>query len=315
MTNGFANPKRNPVHRSDTAVDAREPSDLAEVIGKRFPAKMSDPLDRETADHEFVGSSRTRVYVAQKSNFERLEAHAMGDGGPLVVLGAPGVGKTALLANWALDHRRRHPEQLVLLHFIGATSQSTDWTAMLRRIIQELRKQLQFELHIPEDPDALRSAFAIALHAATVKTRVVLVLDALNQLEDRGGALSLAWLPPEIPARVRLILSTLPGRLLQELNRRGYPTLTLTPLSRADRANLIVEYVRHRGQTLDAAHVDRIASSDQAANPLYVRLVLDELQFVTSPEYLAGRIGHYLTRHSRNQTGRSVTMPEWASNY
>ena len=120
---------------------------------------------------------------------------------------------------------------------------------------------------------------------------------------------------PEIPARVRLILSTLPGRLLQELNRRGYPTLTLTPLSRADRANLIVEYVRHRGQTLDAAHVDRIASSDQAANPLYVRLVLDELQFVTSPEYLAGRIGHYLTRHSRNQTGKSVTMPEWASNY
>jgi hypothetical protein len=25
--------------------------------------------------------------------------------------------------------------------------------------------------------------------------------------------------------------------------------------------------------------------------------------------------GKLLTRHSRNQTGKSVTMPEWASNY
>ena len=27
------------------------------------------------------------------------------------------------------------------------------------------------------------------------------------------------------------------------------------------------------------------------------------------------QIQEFLTRHSRNQTGKSVTMPEWASNY
>ena len=32
-------------------------------------------------------------------------------------------------------------------------------------------------------------------------------------------------------------------------------------------------------------------------------------------EYPTGSIHTFLTRHSRNQTGKLVTMPEWASNY
>jgi hypothetical protein len=34
--NGFANPKRNPVHRSDTAVDARDPMGNGGACERRF---------------------------------------------------------------------------------------------------------------------------------------------------------------------------------------------------------------------------------------------------------------------------------------
>ena len=54
--------------------------------------------------------------------------------------------------------------------------------------------------------------------------RVILVLDGLNQLEDRDQAPDLVWLPPVIPANIRLILSTLPGRPLDDLKKRGWPT-------------------------------------------------------------------------------------------
>jgi hypothetical protein len=46
---------------------------------------------------------------------------------------------------------------------------------------------------------------------AAAKGRVVLVLDAINQLEDRDGAPDLVWLPPVLPENVRLIVSTLPA--------------------------------------------------------------------------------------------------------
>ena len=105
-----------------------------------------------------------------------------------MVLGDSGSGKTALLANWALRYRQEHPDVLLLMHFIGATPYSADWTAMLRRILGELKRRFQITEEIPEKPDALRAAFANWLHMAAARGRVVVILDALNQLEDRDGA-------------------------------------------------------------------------------------------------------------------------------
>ena len=44
-------------------------------------------------------------------------------------------------------------------------------------------------------------------------------------MEDRDGAPDLVWLPPVMPENVRLIVSTLPGRALDEINKRRWPVL------------------------------------------------------------------------------------------
>src|SRR5439155_13685846 len=115
------------------------------------------------------------------------------------------------------------------MHFAGASPGSTQWRPMLRRIMGELSRGLDIPGEIPDEPDALRLAFANWLHMAAERGRVVLILDALNQLEDSEGALDLVWLPTVVPDNVRLIVSTLPGRPLAELEKRGWPTLTVTP--------------------------------------------------------------------------------------
>ena len=81
-----------------------------------------------------------------------------------------------------------HPDEFVLMHFIGATSESTDWVAMLRRIMGELKRRFDIDQEIPQDKDELRLAFANWLSMAAARGRTVLVIDALNQLEDRDGA-------------------------------------------------------------------------------------------------------------------------------
>ena len=184
---------------------------------------------------------------------------------------------------------------LVLLHFIGASPTSTDWAAMVRRIIGELSRRLRVRHRRSRPrPDALRLAFANALHMAAAKGRVVLVIDALNQLEDREGALDLAWLPPVVPANVRLVLSTLPGRSLAEIERRGYPTLAIGPLEPAERDRLIVDYLASYTKALGPALRERIASAPQCANPLYLRALLDELRLWGEHETLSAQIDHYL---------------------
>jgi hypothetical protein len=123
---------------------------------------------------------------------------------------------------------------------------------------------------------------------------VVLVLDALNQMEDRDGTPDLLWLPPELPANVRLIVSTLPGRSLDELTRRQWPTLAVQPLEVEERTRLIVECLRQASKALSAERVRRLAAAQQTSNPLFLRAVLEELRVFGVHEKLDDRIAYYL---------------------
>jgi len=269
--------------------------DFTSLIDRLYPEGSGpDPLDREAAEHEAFARGRAGVYVGCQSSLERLDAHGGGDGPPLVVLGESGSGKSALLANWALRWREAHRDQRVVMHFIGASAASSDWRAMLRRLVAEVARRFDIEVELPDQPDALRAAFAKCLHMASVKGRLVLILDALNQLEDREGALDLVWLPPEMPANVRLVVSTLPGQPLQELARRGWPSLQVQPLERQERGELIERYLARYSKRLDPGRAERIASAPQTANPLYLRALLEELRVFGERQRLDEAIGHYL---------------------
>jgi tetratricopeptide (TPR) repeat protein len=269
--------------------------DFSALIDRLYPeGSAPDPLDKETAEHQAFARSRTGVYIGRRSYLERLDAHGAGDGPPLVVLGESGSGKSALLANWALRWRDAHPDDLVLMHFVGASATSSDWRAMLRRVVSEVARRSDIELEIPDETDGLREAFATCLGMVPAKGRLVLALIALDQLEDREGALDLVWLPPNIPANVRLVVSTLPGRPLDELAKRGWPAMEVEPLESSERRVLIERYLGQYAKQLDRERTERIASAPQAASPLFLRALLEELRVFGEHEKLDERIGRYL---------------------
>jgi tetratricopeptide (TPR) repeat protein len=283
--------------------DYRDPRALGELVLQDFTAlidrlfpedSIPDPLDREAAQHEAFARSRAGTYIGRQAYFDRLDALTDGGGPPLVVLGESGAGKSALLANWALERRVAHPDEFVLLHFIGGTSRGSDWAAMLRRIIGELDRRFDIDEAIPDRADALRIAFARALDKAAARGRVVLILDALDQLEDREGALDLVWLPPEMPLNVALVVSTLPGRPLDELLQRGWPALRVEALEPDERTRLLEGILAGYARRLSTTRVARIASARQAANPLFLRALLEELRVFGVHERLDDRIDHYL---------------------
>ena len=278
-----------------TALGALVKQDLREVIDALFPeGSQPDALAREAAEHEAFARSRARVYVERPALFAALDAHAAGGGPPLVVLGESGGGKSALLANWVKRLRERGDAPFVVEHYIGATPASTDWAAMLRRILGEMDRHFALKLEIPDKPEALRAAFANGLYRAAAQGRVVLVLDGLNQIEDRDQAPDLVWLPPELPPNVRLVLSTLPGRSLKALAERGWPTLAVDLLSVEERRELIPKYLKQYSKELSPARTERLAVAAQTANPLHLRTLLEELRQWGDHNTLDGRIDHYL---------------------
>jgi tetratricopeptide (TPR) repeat protein len=303
-------------YRDAVELGQRVLADLTALIDRLFPAGSEpEPLDREAAEHDAFGRSRLGVYIGRPDYFDRLDAFAntspqrqqgdaptspqrqQGEAGPgvgLLVLGESGSGKSALLANWLHRYRSEHPDEVVLYHAIGATPQSADGSAMLRRLLGEFRRRLGVQAEVPSKPVELQQAFAGALYQAAARGKVVLVLDALNQMEDRDGMPDLLWLPPELPANVRLIVSTLPGRSLDELTRRQWPTLAVKPLEAEERTRLIVECLRQASKALSEERVRRLASAEQTANPLFLRALLEELRVFGAHERLDERIAYYL---------------------
>jgi tetratricopeptide (TPR) repeat protein len=273
--------------------------DLTAIIEELFPEdSQPDALDSQAMEHEAFAQSRAQVYIPQPAAFERLDAHAEAEGLPLVIIGESGSGKSALLANWAMRYRQDHPGELVLMHFIGATPGSADWAAILQRILGEMKRKLKIEEELPDKPEALRLAFANWLNMAAARGRLILVLDALNQLDDRDGAPDLTWLPAHVPGNVRILVSTLPGRSLDELGKRGWPTFQVEPLQPDDRKRLIKEYLALSSKALSSAHTGLIAGTEQCQNPLFLRVLLDELRLFGKFDELGPHIKSYLSAPS-----------------
>ena len=109
--------------------------------------------------------------------------------------------------------------------------------------------------------------------AANEGVRFILVLDALNQLQDQDRARLLGWLPEHpFSGPLRLIVSTLPGvtgtddppEVIQD---RRWRERRVEPLTVPQRRQMITDYLARFGKTLDAHRVDRIASAAPAADP------------------------------------------------
>ena len=191
-------------------------------------------------------------------------------------------------------HREDNPGEFVVLHFIGASADSTNWSATLRRILGELKRHYGLEMDVPQQSNEIRAAFSGWLQEAGKRGRTVLVIDGLNQLEDHEGAPDLVWMPEEVPQNVRVVLSTLPGRPLIELESRGWPSMTVEPLQTDERRDLIRDYLKRHGKALSADRLERIAESSKAESPLFLRALLSEICVIGQHECLDEQIGGYL---------------------
>ena len=275
-------------------------SDFRGLIDQLFPeGSTPEALDLEAREHEAFARSRQRIFIGKQDILEELDAHVRRDGPPLVVVGESGIGKSALLANWIQRKGADAQTSSLLVHFVGATSSGTDWASTVRRLLGELNRRLHLELAIPDTSGLLRSAFSDALATAASRARTVIVLDAINQMEDREGALDLVWLPREIPPNVRLIMSTAPGRVLDEARRRGWLEIEIPGLRIEDRRAFVVRYLKEMyAKELSDRNVELIAASMQAANPLYLRVLLEELRLFGDHDRLDDIIVHYLDAES-----------------
>lgn len=278
----------NPTVTSLDSLGQRVLDNLREGISAEHPETDTSPdeLAVERAYHEAFIENRARRFIGRQDLLARVTAYAQSTvPSPLVITGPAGGGKSALMAKFAQEYAAAQPEVLVLAHFIGASPGSTDVRRTLYRLCCELARYFDINDRLPEDYEELRQVFPRFLEQAVEHKTVVLLIDALNQLDITNYATSaLTWLPQDLPTGLRLIVSTLEGDCLDALRRRGLALaeITVSGLALEESRQLVRQTLCDYRKKLDEStandQMGLLLSKRGSDNPLYLFIACEELR-------------------------------------
>lgn len=334
---GSAEAARHTQHRKDKLAALKEtirknhlplvdpyanPDTLAATVRQQFldlidtlypKEQVPNPLDQEAIGHRTYARRKLLACIDRPTHLAALDAFtdAPPDGHGLVVTGDSGGGKTALLAAWVSRYRQAHPDHFVLEHFFGATSESASVPQFLHRLLGELKRLANVPDEIPSAPEKMAEALPLWLAQSIGKVpRIVLVLDALNQIEGEPSHRNLSWLPVFFPAYVRVIASSLSGPALETLRVRSWTEHPL-PLANVDERGRMVDAFLHQyRKKLGPTLRNVIVNAPGAANPLFLRTVLEELRQFGDFGHLPDKVRDYLQATTPVDLFRQVIWQE-----
>jgi hypothetical protein len=275
---------------------------------RRSPDTPAEAAEETEDDHARFAEMRRELYVDRPALEMEVHSHlGRAASPPILVSGPPGAGKSALIARICSDLEAGNA--FLISHFVGAGPRSSDLVPLLQRVCRTLRAELRrlaaagtgnrdatlAELGIPEDVAGLGHTLAILMKAVPTGRQVVIVLDALDQLDASGAARQLHWLPFDFPDPVRLVVSCADdehrgGGLLRLLRRRGVAEVRVPPLRREEQLAILRRVPALWAKNLAASQVESLLSNPAAKNPLFLRVALEELRGFGSHEGLDRRI-------------------------
>ncbi len=242
---------------------------------------------------DFV-EDRCRDFTGREGVITRLMGVALqatSDLAGICLTGVPGSGKSAIWC--ALYQRLAKADALILAHVAGASLHSHSVDSMLRRWCDELAARLgeSTGLSGDESAGAIDAAFAALLRRAAQRERVVVLIDALDQLEPTARARFSSWLPRDWPANARLIATTVSGDCSSALAERpGMEMLPLGPLALSE-ARQIVERIGGRyHRRLEPEVIASLLGKGEGdgfgwRSPLWLVLASEEIHLVDADDF------------------------------
>ncbi len=250
---------------------------LKDAIQKEYPdhqelAPAASELDRELDRQDTQRFQCGDGYIPRPAEEQALaRSLEIAEARPLVLLAQAGCGKTSLLAAF-LQKQRQIP---VYFRFVGTTPQSfrlEDLSASLTE--QWVRDGLLPESVLQYTPVERKLIFStLCVQAAEVKP-FLLVLDGMDQL--LGSEDWYNWIPKEMPSGASLLMS------LQDTGAALPDTLAVHRLGLMtdprDKAAMASAYLSGFLKDIDKTQMDQLLAMEGSDNPLYMKIVLNELR-------------------------------------
>ncbi len=269
-------------------------SELWALIDQEFPAtQVPDPHELKTLNHRaFAASKLGPRFVRDTAQLERIGESILQGKQRILLTGPAGIGKSSLLADWWRQEQAPNAAT-VLCHFLETDQDNGSSAALIRRLIELIRRTVGSSEPVPEESLTLRKSLPIWLaeaqtYAERTATRLVIILDGLDRL--RSGR-DLLWLPTFIPPSVQLVVSCRPGEIQKALKRRGdWHVLELGELEHGRREALLVAQLKLFKKELSEQQATQILRHARAGQPLFLCTLSEQLRLFGSFEGLPAHL-------------------------
>jgi len=283
-------------YRDPEALAKRIERDLWKLLDAEFPASdVPDAFERQSMRHESYAAPRRRLYLGGDEYIERLNALLKKNANRILITGQSGGGKSALIANALAKHRGSKTH--LLEHYLGSSSDAADTVALVRRVIEYIRRVTGNSDPVAADTEELFDSVPTWLAVASAfaqknRTRWIFVFDALNNL---NGYKDLKWLPAYLPERIQFLVSCLDGEVKEALEAKGaWGSLLVEPLDPKGRSQLLTEYLKRFNKSLPTHLLNQALGHPLANNPLWLKTLAEELRLFGSHEELSNRLNTLL---------------------
>ncbi|XP_032124555.1 NACHT domain- and WD repeat-containing protein 1 isoform X3 [Sapajus apella] len=249
-------------------------------------------LYQEIRHHLWQSSEVTQTFCGRQKLLARLGQQLRQDDSkphtPLVLFGVPGIGKTALMCKLAEQMPRLLGHKTVtVLRLLGTSQMSSDARGLLKSICFQVCLAYGLPLPPAQVLDAhtrVVQFFHVLLHTISCRNfeSLVLLLDAMDDLDSVRHARRVPWLPLNCPPRVHLILSACSGAwgvldTLQRVLPDPEAYWEVKPLSGNQGQEMIQLLLAVAKRTLSPVHTDLLwASLPECGNPGRLRLAFEE---------------------------------------
>jgi hypothetical protein len=285
-------------------IDAAFEQTISEALERAFPPieGTDDPFMQEHRLHAAYARERLGLHVGGGAYLSDLDAWMSQEGAPpKIAVGASGGGKSTLIAHWTSRRARTHPNDIVFAHYLGASPDSANPAALVRRLWLHLNRITGDDIGIPSpdtDLDDLRDQVSDRLSQAAAfaeqeKCFILIALDGLDKLSEEHR--DLRWWPLVLPQRIKVLASSLDGKARDAARERHWSELVVTPFDAAQQSAFIADTLKGWNKSdFPEARKRRVLSHGLAGLPLFLRTILEELRVSAANDVLDARLDDYL---------------------
>lgn len=260
-------------------VSAQLKAAIRDEFPEHFAAREEmDELGQEWNHQDNFLFSACDSYIPRGHEEAKILAYLAGDiNKPCVFMADAGTGKTSMLA-WLIRENRL--AGTVIYRFVGTSSASSDVTLTLHQLAQELARK---DLISQEDFEEAKTNILLKMPALLrkIKGKCTIILDAVDQWNHLTAS-SFRWLPETLPENVKLLLSIKKDgqeEIINYLTGKSDCILELKGITDDDeKTAIIVSYLSSFLKDIDKKQMGHILRLPGSGNPLYLKIVLNELR-------------------------------------